>query len=110
MPWSMDNPPPPAKNWTPSQKRRCIAAANRTLSEGRSEEQGIFACIGAAGKSRKKQRNRATAAQVSLYEQKRDKVKLEFERLANGYLSGNISLAGFKSEMRERLKQYYIRV
>lgn|SRR5512139_987606 len=55
-------------------------------------------------------RQRVSKAQVTLYEQDRDRVKLDLERLANGYLSGNLSLSGFKEEMQDRLKQYYIRV
>ncbi len=51
MPWSMDDLPSVAKKWTKKQQRRCIAAGNAALEDGKSEEQAIFACIGAAGKT-----------------------------------------------------------
>ncbi len=54
MPWSVDNPPDCAKNWTSLEKRRCVAAANAALKDGKSEEDAIFACIHAAGKSKQK--------------------------------------------------------
>lgn len=50
MPWSFDNPPPCATNWPADQKRRCVAAANAALADGKSERDAIIACIGAAGK------------------------------------------------------------
>ena len=55
MPWSVDNPPSVAKNWTQSEKARCVAAANAALKDGKSDQQAIFACIGAAGKSKQKE-------------------------------------------------------
>lgn len=50
-PWTMGNPPPPAKNWTADEQKRCIAAANAALESGASEQDAIFACIRASGKS-----------------------------------------------------------
>lgn len=54
MPYSMDNVPGPAKNWTPEEQEKCIAAANAVLAEDKSDEaeqNAIFACIRAAGKT-----------------------------------------------------------
>lgn len=51
MPWTIANPPPPAKNWTKGEKIKCVAAANAVLADTNSESQAIFACIHAAGKS-----------------------------------------------------------
>jgi len=53
MPWSMSDPPPPAKNWPDEDKRKCIAAANAVLEEGGTEQQAIYACIHAAGREEK---------------------------------------------------------
>lgn len=53
MPWTVDDPPAVAKNWTAEERRRCVAAANQALTDGKAEEQAIFACIGAAGRARK---------------------------------------------------------
>lgn len=55
MPWTLQNPPPPAKNWSEAQKRRCVAAANAVLTETGDERKAVFACIHAAGKSQRKQ-------------------------------------------------------
>ena len=52
MPWTTDNPPPPAENWTEEEKEKCVSAANAVLREGGSEEEAIQACIHAAGKSK----------------------------------------------------------
>lgn len=51
MPWTTSDPPPPARNWTDSEKEKCVRAANAALDDGASEEEAIFACIAAAGKS-----------------------------------------------------------
>lgn len=60
IPWSLSNPPPPAKNWTKDEKRRCVAAANSTLESTGDEEKAIFACIAAAGKSHMRRRKAVT--------------------------------------------------
>ncbi len=54
MPYSMDNPPKVAMNWTKEEQEKCIAAANAVLARGGedAERQAIFACIRAAGKSK----------------------------------------------------------
>src|SRR3990172_8976046 len=52
MPWTKDNPPSVAKNWTDSEKEKCVAAANAVLEDGGSDEDAVFACISAAGKSK----------------------------------------------------------
>lgn len=55
MPWTVDNPPRPAINWTDEEKKKCVRAANAVLKEGGSEQDAIFACIRAAGKTKKEQ-------------------------------------------------------
>lgn len=52
MPWTVENPPKCAKNWTEAEKKKCVKAANAALREGSSEEDAIFACIRAAGKTK----------------------------------------------------------
>lgn len=52
MPWTTANPPSCAKNWTESEKKKCITAANAVLREGGKEQDAIFACIRAAGKTK----------------------------------------------------------
>lgn len=47
MPWSVKNPPRPAKNWSPAAKRICVRVANSTLAKGGSDVDAIRACIGA---------------------------------------------------------------
>lgn len=52
MPYAFpDNIPKVAKNWTPEQQKKCIAAANAVLSDDGSEQDAVFACIRAAGKT-----------------------------------------------------------
>lgn len=53
MPWTVANPPPPAKNWSAEEKRKCVRTANAVLRDGGSEQDAIFACIRAAGRSTK---------------------------------------------------------
>jgi len=52
MPYSKDNIPAVAKSWTEDEQHKCIIAANAVLEESDDEEQAIFACIHAAGKSK----------------------------------------------------------
>ena len=55
MPYSYpDNIPTIAKNWTIDEQKRCTAAAQAVLEEGKpdAEASAIFACIAAAGKSK----------------------------------------------------------
>ena len=53
MPWTKDNPPSVAKNWTEAEQARCISAANAVLREGGTEQSAIFACIKNAGKTKR---------------------------------------------------------
>ena len=52
MPWTVDKPPAVAKNWTKSEKEKCVKAANAVLAETGDEEKAIQACIHAAGKGK----------------------------------------------------------
>jgi len=54
MPWTYDDPPAVAQNWSEAQQRRCVDAANAVLEDGGTEEQAIYACIVAAGKRQMK--------------------------------------------------------
>ena len=51
MPWTTDKPPDVAKNWTAEEKEKCVNAANAVLADGGSEEDAVFACIRASGRS-----------------------------------------------------------
>ena len=54
MPYSYpDKVPAVAKNWTAEEQKKCTVAAGAALAKGASEQDAIFACIGAAGKSEK---------------------------------------------------------
>ena len=52
MPWTVDNPPNVAKNWSDSRKKKCVSAANAVLKDGGTDEEAIFACIHASERSR----------------------------------------------------------
>lgn len=75
MPWTKSNPPSVAKNWTDTEKEKCVAAANGALQDGGSDEEAIFACIHAAGKSKKKggKNNMAKASPEQVAQQGRSK-------------------------------------
>jgi len=71
MPWRYPhNIPKVAKNWTPAEQRKCTAAANAVLAKGGSEQDAIFACIRAAGKSKKQ-------SEVKMDKQEFDKLTIE---------------------------------
>jgi HK97 family phage major capsid protein len=52
VPWTKEDPPDVAQNWSDEEKGKCVKAANAVLAEGGSEEDAIFACIHAAGKGK----------------------------------------------------------
>ena len=45
MPWTVDNPPSPAKNKPKKVREACVKAANAALKDGKSEKEAIFACL-----------------------------------------------------------------
>lgn len=51
MPWTVESPPDVAKNWDSAQKAKCVSAANSIIRNGGADEDAVFACIYAAGKS-----------------------------------------------------------
>lgn len=53
MPWTVEDPPSCAKNWTLDEKQKCVTAANAVLEKGGTDEQAIYACIHAAGKTKR---------------------------------------------------------
>lgn len=54
MPWTYDDPPAVAENWDDDEIVACVDAANAVLDEGGNDEEAIFACIHAAGRSERK--------------------------------------------------------
>ncbi len=61
MPWTIENPPKPAINWSDDEKQRCVDAANAALAKNPKNEQGaIFACIAAAGKGKEQMADDST--------------------------------------------------
>jgi hypothetical protein len=47
VPWTADHPPGVAKNTSQAERAACVKAANAALEDGKSDEDAIFACIGA---------------------------------------------------------------
>jgi hypothetical protein len=47
VPWTADHPPSAAKNKSQAERAACVKAANAALADGKSDEDAIFACIGA---------------------------------------------------------------
>ena len=60
MPWTKENPPIVAKNWTPEEQVKCVSAANSVLKDTGDDKKAIFACIHAAGKSKEAMARAAT--------------------------------------------------
>lgn len=56
MPWTIEQPPAVAQNWTAAERERCVTAANAVLERGGTDEEAIFACIAAAGKEQTMER------------------------------------------------------
>lgn len=54
MPWTVENPPNPAKNWPDDEKRACVLAANAALKAGKSDKEAIQACLGAGARVKAK--------------------------------------------------------
>lgn len=97
MPWTLSNPPPPAKHWSDSRKRRCVAAANAVLREGGSEEDAIFACIHQA---RSKQSD-------DEYEKLAEEGAAFFQDLVELYYDGEISLDELEERFQEGIRDHY---
>lgn len=103
MPWTLSNPPPPAKNWTETEKKRCIAAANQALKEGKSEQDAIYACIGAAGKSYKQVDEEGYDTIVE------DGLKT-FQEMVAAYFAGLITLSVLRDRFEQGLEIYFVRL
>lgn len=66
MPYDMNNVPRPAKNWGSEEQRKCVGAANAVLDRGGSDQEAIFACIHAAGKTKKAAENIGFTSSVEI--------------------------------------------
>lgn len=78
MPWTVDNPPDVAQNWTAEEQRKCVAAANATLADGGSDEEAIFACIAAAGRSEEEK-------QMALFDRKEESLDAQANAVRNAW-------------------------
>lgn len=67
MPWTLHNPPAVAKNWSEDEQRKCVAAANAVLESAGSDEEAIFACISAAGRSENRRANMTRMEGVQIF-------------------------------------------
>lgn len=97
MPWSMNNPPPPAKNWSSDRQQKCIRAANAVLKAGGSEQDAIFACIHNA---REKQL-------PDEYERLSEQAAELFQDLVDQYYDGELTLDEFEERFQEGIKSHY---
>lgn len=114
MPWSFpNNVPPPARNWTESEQKKCIAAANAVLRDGKTEQEAIFACIHAAGKSvssKQQLETRPTDSQIAMYEDERSNAEQRLLQIADLYIAHAITANEFRARMQQELREYYIRL
>lgn len=100
MPWTMQNPPPPAKNWTYKERHRCISAANQALIDGKSEQEAVYACIAAAKKGEKQGPDE--------YDEVSDDASRAFILLVEAYLAGEIAREAFERNFRQTIYGYLI--
>jgi len=101
MPWTMSDPPPPAKNWSDAEKRRCVRAANAALKRGLSDEQAVYACIGAAGKSYKQ-------VDEEGYDKTVEDGLITFQNLIAAYFAGLITLAILRQKFEQAIEYYFV--
>lgn len=59
MPWTYEDPPAVAQNWSDEEQRACVDAANAVLEDGGTDEEAIYACIAAAGKGARHMQHKA---------------------------------------------------
>lgn len=98
-----NNIPKVAKNWTASEQRKCTAAANSVLNKGGSEQDAVFACIRAAGRSRKKQDG-------SDYDRLTEEGGKKFQQYVLSYLDGLITWQELRQLMRNEMRDQYIQL
>lgn len=102
MPYSYPNRiPKVAKSWTEAQKKKCAKAAQAALNRGLSEEQAIYACIGAAGKSYKE-------IDEDAYDNAVEDGLKTFQDLITAYFAGLITLAVLKSKFNDAIELYFM--
>lgn len=109
MPYSYPNRVPAvAQHWTESEKKRCARAAQAVLSRGGSEEDAIFACIHAAGRSHHKAKKTygPTKQQNDQYFNLQDEVRDELEGYGRDYASGALSKDGYEKKMHDKIVEY----
>lgn len=104
MPWTTRQPPSVAKNWTRQEQHRCVRAANAALRAGKSEQDAIYACIAAAGKSKTKQ------VDEEGYDEAVDEALFTFQELVELYLIGEITLSVLRARFQEALRWHYTRL
>lgn len=111
MPWSRTNIPAVAKNWSIGQQNRCIAAANAVLDETGDERKAIFACIHAAGKSKKVKQKFIFMKQdpEENYDLIANDAMQYFQRLILLYFAGKILLDELDTQFRVGLKDVFVR-
>jgi hypothetical protein len=102
MPYSYPGKVPKvAMHWSPVQQRRCTAAANAVLGGGGSEEDAIFACIHAAGRSHHKQ------GDDHRYDRLTEEAFTRYQELVKQVMDGSISISEYRDIMHSELKTLY---
>ena len=105
MPYSFpNNIPRPAMHWTDSEKKKCIAAANSVLSKNGSEQEAIFACIHAAGKSKRKQ------VHENDYEEAGADAMQAFQLIMNQYYDGVVSIKQLETSLKNGIDRNLVRM
>lgn len=97
MPYSFpDKIPTVAKNWSEAEQKKCVAAANAVLNDDGSEQDAIFACIRAAGKTKNpggEEKSSQSAIWVDLFDARKvldGEEVLLVPLMPDGYVRGGV--------------------
>lgn len=103
------NIPRVAKHWSASQQQKCTAAANAVLKSGKSEQEAIFACIHAAGKTKKKMEYKQGGEDPDL-DRLSEEAMRKFQALIAQYYAGTLTLPELNAALRQEIQELYMEV
>jgi len=103
MPWTVNDPPPPAKNWDYSKRLKCVKAANAVLNSGKSDQEAVYACIAAAGMSTKQ-------GDDEDYDRIAEEDSEFFKSLVTAYFAGRLTKSAFESTFKESISTHFVRL
>lgn len=110
MPYTASNPPRVAKHWSEPEKRVCSSAANSALKKGKSEQDAVFACIGAVKRHRNRYKTYKQEPEKDKFDKLSEEASLDFQHLVELWYAGELTLSEFTDQFRSRIDELYIQV